>query len=188
MAVCGQGPWAQCLAPRWTQMGFAILTLCFHCSIMTQRVKNSPKQAQLGVTSLRANRMQIYIQKCPKIELRNRIAVRIRSVCSWSDFEGEREVKSSKFKVIYPALVLTLWRELSYLAISITFSLIMINMCMQIHLMHIKSWIVVYFLAYIMILWMGFCNVWKICSFRQNWLDAGSDSYGAWIAVCGHWE
>lgn len=62
---------------------------------MTQRVKNSPKQAQLGVTSLCANHMQIYIQKCPKIELRNRIAVRIRSVCS-------------KFKVIYPALVLTL--------------------------------------------------------------------------------
>lgn len=70
-----------------------------------------------------ANRMQIYIKKCPKIELRNRIAVRIRSVCSWSDFEGDREVKSSKFKMIYPALVLTLWRELSYLAISITFHL-----------------------------------------------------------------
>lgn len=43
------------------------------------------KQPNLAVIRLHANRMQIYIQKCPKIEVRNRIAVRIRSVCSWRD-------------------------------------------------------------------------------------------------------
>lgn len=66
--------------------------------------------------------MQIYIQKCPKIGLQSELGVFAH---------GKAEVKSSKFKVIYVALVLTLWGELCSLDISITYSLITINMCMQ---------------------------------------------------------